>query len=66
MSADHTMYTSEPIPDRPSAFYAGDRYYANAEDARRAQLELDELAALDAQLTVAGNAAADRLGRRIA
>lgn len=36
-----TMYTSEPLPARPSAFYAGDRYYANEEDARRAQRDLD-------------------------
>lgn len=35
------MYTSEPIPGRPSAFYAGDRYYADEESARRARIDLD-------------------------
>lgn len=59
-------YTSEPIPGVQSPFYAGDRYYANAEDARRARLELDELAALEAELTAGGDAAAERLGRRVA
>ena len=32
-----TMYVSEPIEGRESPFYAGDRYYAIAEDARRAR-----------------------------
>jgi hypothetical protein len=33
-----TMYVSEPIKGVESAFYANGRYYANAEDARRARL----------------------------
>ena len=56
------MYTSEPIPGRPSLFYAGDRYYANAEDARRVQQNLDEVAELEAQLSAAGDRA-ERLYR---
>lgn len=38
--AGRDMFTSEPLPDRPSAFYGPDgRYYADAEDARRAGLD---------------------------
>jgi hypothetical protein len=36
-----TMYVSEPVVGVQSPFEAGGRYYANAEDARRARLHLD-------------------------
>jgi hypothetical protein len=40
-SQDPTMFTSQPIPGRPSPFYVGDRYVADAETARRARKELE-------------------------
>lgn len=53
-AARRGMYISEPIPGRPSALYAGDRYYADEEDARRARLDLEEAQRRDVeQLTAA-------------
>lgn len=42
LGAERGMYTSEPIPGVQSPFYAGDRYYADVEDARRARMDLAE------------------------
>ena len=39
VSQDEGMYTSESVKGLESPFYAGKRYYASAEDARRARLE---------------------------
>jgi hypothetical protein len=61
-SAGEGMFTSEPIAGRQSAFYAGERYIADAELARREQRDLDELHELEAQLTAAGERA-ERLYR---
>jgi hypothetical protein len=42
------LYTSGALVGVQSAFYAGDRYFANAEDARRARLELEAAAQREA------------------
>ena len=62
IGASAGMYVSEPILGRQSAFYAGDRYIADAELARRERQDQDELAALEVRLTAAGEAA-ERLYR---
>ena len=60
-AAEATFYTSEPIPGRQNPFCTSDgRYWADAELARRAQKDLDELAALEVDGTAAGEAAAVR------
>jgi hypothetical protein len=46
MRQDEGMYTSEPVKGLESPFYAGATYYANAEDARRARLEIAHPACL--------------------
>jgi hypothetical protein len=66
IAAGATMYTSEPLPGVQSPFYAGDRYYANPEDARRARIDLAEVAALEARLTAIALAAVDVALRRVA
>lgn len=59
--AGRGMFTSEPLPERPSAFYAGDQYFADAEDARRARRD-----AADAQGREVERLADDARRRRIA
>jgi hypothetical protein len=66
IAAIRDMFTSEPLPGVQSPFYAGARYYASEEDARRARALLTELAEIDAQLTAMGEAAAARIARRVA
>ena len=67
IAAPGSMYTSEPLQNVQGAFHTTDgRYWGDIETARRAQKHLDELVQLEAHLTVAGDAASDRLSRRIA
>jgi hypothetical protein len=66
IDTDSTTYTSEPLPGVQSPFFAGDRYYANPEDARRARIDLADVAALEARLTAIALAAVDVALRRVA